>query len=215
MNLKKDLLYYSHGRTDLLALLPEKSKFNNVLEIGCGNGSTGHLLKKEKKAARVYGIEINEKLKTEAAKNLDKIIIGDIEKIELPFENDFFDCIILADVLEHLNDPWSVLSKIKPFLKTGGIVLASIPNVQHWSVLFNLIKGKWEYKDEGILDNTHIRFFTRKSLVKMFDEPGFEIKKINSSMGKMIRFINSISFCLLNNIFSFRYLVLAEKKIKK
>ena len=215
MNLKKDLLYYSHGRTDLLALLPEKSKFNNVLEIGCGNGSTGHLLKKENKAAHVYGIEINEKLKTEAAKNLDKIIIGDIEKIELPFENDFFDCIILADVLEHLNDPWSVLSKIKPFLKTGGIVLASIPNVQHWSVLFNLIKGKWEYKDEGILDNTHIRFFTRKSLVKMFDEPGFEIKKINSSMGKMIRFINSISFCLLNNIFSFRYLVLAEKKIKK
>jgi len=211
MNLKKDLLYYSYSRTDLLALLPENIKLDNILEIGCGNGSTGYLLKKDNKVTHVYGIEINEKLRSEAEKNLDQVIIGDIEKIELPFDDGFFDCIIFADVLEHLYDPWFVLKKIKPLLKTGGVVLASIPNVQHWSVLFNLLRGKWEYKDEGILDNTHIRFFTKKSQIKMLYEAGFDVKKIKGSMGKMIRFLNIISFNLFSNFFSFRYFVIAKK----
>ena len=212
MNLNKDELYYRNKRTDLLALLPEDSQIQKVLEVGCGVGSTGYSLKQEKKAAQVFGIEINEKLKAEAEKNLDRVIIGNIEKLELPFEKEYFDCIIFADVLEHLYDPWFVLKKIKPFLKTGGFVLASIPNVQHWSVLFDLIRGKWEYKDEGILDNTHIRFFTKKSIVNMFGDTGFEITKIHCSMGKMVRLINTISLCLFNNLFSFRYLVLARNR---
>ena len=212
MNLKKDLLYYSHGRTDLLALLPEKIKLDNVLEIGCGNGSTGCLLKKEKKATHVYGIEINDKLKSEAEKNLDQVIIEDIEKTELPFKKNFFDCFIFADVLEHLYDPWFVLNKIKPFLKTGGFILASIPNVQHWSVLLNLLRGRWEYKNDGILDNTHIRFFTKKSQLKMLSEAGFEVKKMEGSMGKMVRFLNIISLNLFSSFFSFRYLILGAKK---
>lgn len=212
MNLNKDKLYYRNKRTDLLALLPEGRRIDNVLEIGCGNGSTGYLLKKENKAAHVYGIEINDKLKSEAEKNLDRVIIGDIEKIELPFDKEYFDCIIFADVLEHLYDPWFVLKKIKPFLKTGGFVLASIPNVQHWSVLFNLAGGKWEYKSEGILDDTHIRFFTKRSVEKMFWEAGFEMTRVDRSMGKMIRFLNIISLRLFSNFFTFRYLIFAMKK---
>jgi 2-polyprenyl-3-methyl-5-hydroxy-6-metoxy-1,4-benzoquinol methylase len=213
MNLEKEKTYYQKTRTDLLSLVPKEKKLAHVLEVGCGIGSTGFSLKQGNKSARVYGIEINEKLKAEAEKNLDEVIIGDIEKIDLPFEEEYFDCIIFADVLEHLYDPWFVLKKIKPFLKPGGFVLASIPNVQHWSIVFNLIRGKWEYRNEGILDNTHIRFFTKRAVLKMFDGAGFEIININRSMGRIIGFINTMSFRLFNNFFSFRYLVLTKKKM--
>jgi len=212
MNFKKDKFYYNQQRTDLLFLLPREIKFNNVLEIGCGNGRTGQLIKQLNKATNVFGIEINEALKIEAEKKLDKVIIGDIEKMELPFDIEYFDCIILADVLEHLYDPWYVVKKLKPFLKTDGVVLASFPNVQHWSILINLLRGKWDYKSEGLLDDTHIRFFTKSSMSKMFEDAGLEIIKINRNMGRMTRFINTMSFCLFNNFFSFRYLILASKK---
>ncbi len=212
MNLNKNKSYYRNKRTDLLALFPENIGIEKILEVGCGDGSTGYLLKKENKATYLCGIEINEQMKAGAEKNLDRIIIGDIEKIDLPFKNEYFDCIIFADVLEHLYDPWLVLKKITPYLKTGGCVLASIPNVQHWSIFMKLIRGKWDYEDEGILDNTHIRFFTKKTMKRMFEDAGFEIKKMNRSMGKLIRLINTVTLCLLSNFFTFRYLILAEKK---
>lgn len=212
MNLNKNKSYYRNKRTDLLALFPENIGIEKILEVGCGDGSTGHLLKKENKAKYVCGIEINEQMKADAEKKLDRIIIGDIEKIDLPFKNEYFDCIIFADVLEHLYDPWLVLNKITPCLKTGGCVLASIPNVQHWSIFMKLIRGKWDYEDEGILDNTHIRFFTKKSMKSMFEDAGFEIKKMNRSMGKLIQLINTVTLYLFSNFFTFRYLILAEKK---
>ena len=212
MNLNKDITYYQNTRIELLQLLPKDTILNRVLDVGCGNGNTASILKQEHDAVQVVGVEINENLKPEAEENLDEVIIDDVEKIELPFDEEYFDLIIFADVLEHLYDPWFVLKKLKIFLKSDGFVLASIPNTQHWSVLFNLALGKWEYKNEGLLDNTHVRFFTRRTMERMFSDAGFEIKKMNRSMGKIIRFLNMISFFLFNDILSFRYFVLARKK---
>jgi hypothetical protein len=89
--------------------------------------------------------------------------------------------------------------------------LLSVPNVQHWSMIARLLSGKWDYRDEGILDCTHIRFFTQKSLQGLLQRAGFQIEKLNGAMGKEVHFINFITLGLLSNFLSFRYFVLARK----
>ena len=99
----------------------------------------------------------------------------DIEETELSFQQEFFDYIILGDVLEHLYNPQKVLENIKPYLKVGGKIVASIPNIQHWSIIEELLKGNWTYADAGILDKTHLNFFTRNEIFNLFDKTGYEV----------------------------------------
>lgn len=107
---------------------------------------------------------------------------GDIEKYnwsyDLVHSEEKFDYIIWADVLEHLYDPWKALTCARQFLKDDGYMLISVPNISHNSILIELMKDKFEYRDIGLLDNTHIRFFTRSSLTAMVEQAGLEIKKV-------------------------------------
>lgn len=107
---------------------------------------------------------------------------GDIENYnwveDLQHWNSKFDFIIFADVLEHLNDPWKVLSNARQFLKDDGYILISVPNVSHNSIIIDLLNDKFEYREIGLLDNTHIRFFTRSSLKAMVEQSGLEIVKV-------------------------------------
>jgi 2-polyprenyl-3-methyl-5-hydroxy-6-metoxy-1,4-benzoquinol methylase len=152
--------YYSLLRPEIIAMIPQKC--SSVLDIGCGTGALGKHLK-EKWVAEVCGIELSHTAALEAMRVLDRVIEGDVERIKFPFPPEYFDCIICADVLEHLIDPWAVTLKLYTLLKPGGCIVASIPNVGFHRVVRSLIGGSWRYTDSGVLDKTHLRFFTWQS----------------------------------------------------
>ena len=172
---EKPISYYENVRNDLIPLIPNDARC--ILEVGCASGMTGRELKR-RNGAFVAGIELNATAATAAKNVLDDVVHGDIEKIDLPYRDSSFDCILFADVLEHLIDPLSTLIKVRRLLKKGGSVVASIPNVQFHGVIHQLIEGNWTYEKEGILDETHLRFFTYKEIEKMFSQAGYSIQKV-------------------------------------
>jgi len=152
----------------------------SVLDVGSSTGYFGQYLK-NKLGASVWGIEINKEDARKAKKVLDKVIVSDVEVLDFKkcFGKKKFDVIIFADVLEHLKDPGKVLKKIKSILKPNGQVIASIPNVTHQSVKIQLLVNQWNYEDLGLLDKTHLRFFDYRGTVKLFENSGFYIRKID------------------------------------
>lgn len=151
-----------------------------VLEVGCACGATLLRIKHFLKDVELYGIEINEN-SAEIARNIANVISVDVENNEIPFEDEFFDLIILPDVLEHLKDPWDVLVKLKKKLSKNGQIIASIPNIMHITVVDSLLKGRFDYEDAGILDKTHLRFFTLKTIEDMFRNIGFNNTEVSSN----------------------------------
>jgi 2-polyprenyl-3-methyl-5-hydroxy-6-metoxy-1,4-benzoquinol methylase len=171
-NQKNKKKYYNSARPEIFNLIPEDSL--RILEVGCGSGDLGKACKETLGTQFVAGIEYNEEAALLAGKNLDQIIQGDVEKLELPFAQSYFDCITYADILEHLVNPAKVLKKHLVHLAPTGKVVASIPNVRYFAVLSHLADGNWTYQDEGILDRDHLRFFTIKEMIKLFDEVGLK-----------------------------------------
>ncbi|MBN2420135.1 MAG: class I SAM-dependent methyltransferase [Deltaproteobacteria bacterium] len=158
---------YDHEREDLIALVPENAK--TILDIGCSRGAMGKRIKGLREC-RITGIETDPVLAAGARECLDEVIPGSIENT-VPMGP--FDCIVCGDVLEHLADPWGTLKDLKSILSRDGVIVASVPNVQHWSIVKDLLEGNWEYIPAGLLCSGHLRFFTRGSLVRMFREAGF------------------------------------------
>ncbi|KPU43418.1 ubiquinone biosynthesis O-methyltransferase [Oxobacter pfennigii] len=172
---KFNLRYSTGVRQEIINLIDTpKDKKINVLEIGCACGGTLLKIRDIYKNADIYGIELNIGA-AQIAQSFAEIKKGDIENEPLDYPDNFFDYIIFADVLEHLNNPWVVLTNIKKCIKPEGCVLASIPNIMHYSVLRGLINGYWTYEEAGILDRTHLRFFTLNEIDKMFKDTGYQI----------------------------------------
>lgn len=165
---------YSCGiRNDLIGLIKEPSEKNiRILEIGCACGATLLKLKYIYPKSELYGIELNQG-SAKIAEHFAHIQAADIEGQDLEYPCNYFDYIIMGDVLEHLKDPWSALSNLKKHLKSHGKFVASIPNIMHFSVISNLLNGNWTYEDSGILDRTHYRFFTIKEVNDMFLQAGY------------------------------------------
>jgi 2-polyprenyl-3-methyl-5-hydroxy-6-metoxy-1,4-benzoquinol methylase len=165
------------NRQEMLKYVPTQA--SRVLEVGCGYGNFGELLKKNYEM-EVWAIELNQKAAEIAKQKLDKVICDDFSQAKtLDLPHKYFDCIIFNDVLEHMIDPYSILIESKDLLTSEGIIIASIPNVRYLSNVYNfLIRQDWEYQDYGILDRTHLRFFTQKSMQKMFVELGYKIDLI-------------------------------------
>jgi len=205
-------IYYNKIRYDLLNLLPTNISFEDVLDVGCGTGATGEGLKKNFCAKNIIGLEINPEYAKKAEKKIDKVVINDADANELPFHTSQFDLILMGDILEHLIDPWITLARYREFLKPGGILLASIPNIQHWRTVLSLLLGKWEYSDLGILDRTHLRFFTKASVCELFTRAGFEISKIDFEIGLKGKIINILTFGIFHNFVPFKFLILAYKE---
>lgn len=178
--------YYGHARPEVQALVPPTAK--RILDVGCGAGILGAALK-QRQTCEVWGVEYVADVARQAALSLDQVITGSVEDMavleQLP--DDYFDVIIFADVLEHLRDPGDILQKMKPCLRAGGTIVSSVPNVRHWSVIKGLLEGRWDYEDAGILDRTHLRFFTCSSLVSMFRDAGYEIAE-----GQTVRLVNDV-----------------------
>ena len=162
-----------HVAHKILAMVPHGSR---VLEIGCSSGSQTRLLKNTL-GCSVTGIEINAAAAEDAREFCERLIIGDIENLNLTEDlgNQPFDVIILSDVLEHLKQPGDTLMKIRLLLGQSGILLASIPNIAHAAICWELAHGRFDYRDYGLLDDTHIRFFTKKSITHLLEGSGYFI----------------------------------------
>ncbi len=170
--------YYALARENMLKYVPEGSK--TVLEVGCGEGYFGHELKELRPDREVWGIEIDPAAAEKARANLDKVLVGPVESFLDELPEGYFDCVVFNDVLEHLVDPELVLRKIRRNMSAGSAVVASIPNVRYFPVLFRLILRKeWRYVDNGVLDRTHLRFFTDKSIREMFEGLGYDLVTID------------------------------------
>ena len=192
-------------RKDLINLMNLTQNDINILEIGCGIGKTLLEIKNINATANLYAIEKNEQAAM-IARNFSEVIIGDVEKTELPYKDQFFDYVILNDVLECIYNYEELLLKIKPLLKNSGKLLVSCKNVQNSEVLKNLLKGKWEgenYRPETI------RFFAINELKKIFDQCGYIIIKYCRNVlesEKEIQDFNKklIESALIDDIFNFQ-----------
>jgi SAM-dependent methyltransferase len=140
---------------------------------------------KEHKNCKITGIEIDANMASVAKKRCDDVIEGDIQSMDIKKElgeEAIFDVVLMGDVLEHLTDPGYVLQKIRPFLKEKGLLLVSVPNIAHSAIIFELLQGKFPYREEGLLDYTHLRFFTKESLINMLESKGFWVTSIERTI---------------------------------
>jgi 2-polyprenyl-3-methyl-5-hydroxy-6-metoxy-1,4-benzoquinol methylase len=163
---------------DLLDLVPLSAK--RVLEVGCSAGALAREFKKGAPGCDYLGIEIDPAYAELAARHCDRTMVLDIEQADDAFwaEHGNRDCWIFGDTLEHLRDPWALLRRIRSGIPAHGAVVACIPNAQHWSLQARLSIGDFRYEDAGLLDRTHLRFFTRQTIEEMFDQAGFKIGHI-------------------------------------
>ena len=171
--------YYEYERPEVIAMIPTSAR--RVLELGCASGALAAALKR-RQSCHVTGIEYVETAAQRAATRLDRVITGDCETLDFDalFQPGEFDCVVAADVLEHLRDPETVLGRLKPFLSHDATIVTSIPNIRNAGVLRSAVEGNWTYQEAGILDRTHLRFFTRREIDNMFSRLGYELDEQQS-----------------------------------
>lgn len=164
--------YFEQFRRDVIAAVPADAK--SVLSVGCGAGITEAELVKQ--GMKVVGVEIHPEAATIARERGLTVLEGDASEIDVGVAGEPYDCIIYADILEHLPDPVAVLKQHVKYLKPGGVVCVSIPNFRHYSVFWELfVRGHIRYKDAGILDRSHLRITTRKIVSEWFERAEIEL----------------------------------------
>lgn len=174
---------YTSIRSDIVDLVPDHS--SNVLDVGCSNGALGNTLKALKPGRTVCGIEFDEGFANEAARCLDEVANEDLNLMDwqaiLPGRN--FDCLIFADVLEHLVEPQRCLKSSLRRLKAGGTVIVSLPNIRHCSSFWAIfLKGQFPRRDRGIFDRTHLRWFTVSDGRALLQECGLTITSMTLTL---------------------------------
>lgn len=167
-----DLTYYTYPRPEIVAIVPDDAK--RILDVGCGAGATGLEIMNRNIGSEVYGIEINDFVANLAKNHYKSVESTDVETLDLPFPTEYFDVILCNDVLEHLRDPWNVVRKLATHLKPSGYIIGSIPNITHTEAILPLMLGSFPYVDAGILDRTHLRFFTPQTVHTLFPADIFE-----------------------------------------
>jgi 2-polyprenyl-3-methyl-5-hydroxy-6-metoxy-1,4-benzoquinol methylase len=167
--------YYTNVNPALLAAIP--SDATRILEIGCGAGALGAKYRATvNENCEYWGVEYVPEAAVHAQGALHKVITGSVEdeEIQKRLPKKHFDVLIFGDVLEHLREPWDVLKSLIQNMRPNGLCIACIPNIQHWSILRNLMVGNWKYEDSGLMDRTHLRFFTRKTMLDLFNGNGWK-----------------------------------------
>jgi len=214
----KDRTYFTNIRFDLISLIP-KNTSGRILELGAGGGDTLVAIKKEGIAKEVVGIELNP-LPNSNQKNpeIDQFLFGNIETMEIPFEVGYFDVIVCGDVLEHLIDPWAVVNKAARYLKTGGILITSIPNIRYYRAVVEIFgKGNFQYTEHGLFDKTHLRFFCRKDMVRLLSAPTMKVSAVYPIFDLLpaskIRTLNKITFGLFKEFLSMQFVLVTEKTL--
>jgi len=211
----KDSDYFSHVRQDVAPLLPKK--INRALEIGCGAGNTLQWLKRDYNARWIAGVELCNASAVVASKQLDFFVQGNIEELELSIESASIDVLLCLDVLEHLVDPWRVIDRLTKLLSPSGVLIVSLPNVSHISVMAPLIfHDRWDYTPSGILDKTHLRFFTRKTAIELIESSGLAMTQVLETdlprKGSRSWFFDILTAHLFRKFFAVQYILRAELK---
>ena len=204
MNEKKD--YHDLIRVDVLELAP--STCNAILDLGGGRGESGAYLKKTTAAETLVVVDI---LEHEAKLEIDHFYCFDLNNTEriaaVGQEHGPFDTILCLDVLEHLVDPWGTVTVLSDMLSEDGVIVASIPNMRHYHLWFPLLFcGKFELKDTGLLDRTHLRWFTKSSIIDLFYTGSLEVDLIKPKIyGWKARLLNVITLGVFRDLLSLQY----------
>jgi 2-polyprenyl-3-methyl-5-hydroxy-6-metoxy-1,4-benzoquinol methylase len=204
--------YFAFVRKDIEPLLPKRT--GRVLEVGCGRGGTLAWLKATGRARWVVGIELFADAAAVARTKLDELHEGDVDQHIDILAPGSFDLILCLDVLEHLVDPWATLRRLQSLLRPGGQLIASLPNIRHHSVVLPLLlTGKWRYETAGIMDRTHLRFFSRATAIDLLQQAGLQLtdERPTYAWGSWDKWKDLLSFGLLRNFLSFQYLLSARK----
>ncbi|MEO9891206.1 class I SAM-dependent methyltransferase [Aurantibacter sp.] len=204
--------YYKHIRPEMLAYLPKGCK--TLLDIGCGEGAFAAYIKK-KENLEAWGIELMEDPAKEAEKRLDKVFVGPCENFIEELPDNYFDAIYCNDVLEHLVDPYMVLTILKKKLSLSGVIISSIPNIRYHDAFNKIIlQKKFEYEGHGIFDKTHLRFFTKSSIANMYRDQGFQIishEGINRTRSLKPYLYNIPFFFTAMDMFYLQYATVAKR----
>jgi 2-polyprenyl-3-methyl-5-hydroxy-6-metoxy-1,4-benzoquinol methylase len=188
----KEAAYYGRPRLEMRPFVPTAAR--RLLDVGCGAGTFAAGLKVERPGLEVWGLEADPQAAARARGVLDHVLAGDAAALLPALAGERFDAIVLNDILEHVVAPEALLVGLRPLLAPRGRVIASIPNVRHFVTVADLVfRGRWEYTDEGTLDRTHLRFFTRASLPGLFGAAGFELETVAG-----INVTGSLKFKLFN-----------------
>lgn len=212
--------YFALGRNEMLPFLPRDCK--RLLDVGCGAGAFGELIK-QSHDVEVWGVEAAPSVAATASTRLDRVIVGDFgPQNGLP--HGVFDCIVFNDVLEHMLEPEQALRYAKSLLSHNGCIVASIPNIRYLPVLWHLAaRGEWNYADCGVWDRTHVRFFTKSSIVALFENEGYTVRSvsgINSRQGipgasgrlwKTYEFVNLLFFRKFEDMKFQQFAVIAQR----
>jgi len=188
---------YGHSpRPEMLEFIPKQAM--RILEVGCGDGAFCETMKNQNFEREIWGLELNEVVAEKAKNVCDKVLVGDFNDLYHDLPENYFDCIVFNDVLEHLLEPWNVIKNCKSLLSETGVLVSSLPNFQY---IHNLIEvfwqGKLQYKEQGILDITHLRFFTEKSIRSFYEENGYKVliqKGVNPKSYWKTYFLTVLSF---------------------
>jgi SAM-dependent methyltransferase len=207
--------YYESPRTHLLDILGSHRP-ENVLEIGCGGGANLAELKRRFPSCRTTGVELRPDAADAAvaAGRVDDMKVGSIlDEREIDFARGSFDLIVLSHVLEHFADPGAVLTRAGRWIRPGGRFLIALPNVRHLTVLRELIlRGDFQYRPAGILDHTHLRFFTRKSALRFLAQQGLTVEAVAADVDDpKSRFVDAVTFGLARDFAAFAYNFLARQ----
>lgn len=208
-------VYAPNTRTEMLQFITNTPR--RTLEIGCREGDFSRVLKERFCNPETWGIEPDPSIRTDIANaNLDHFIPDYFPQCVEKLGNHKFDAIILNDVLEHMYDPWSALDTAHELLDENGVIVVSLPNIRNTKVIRELIfKNDFRYTTSGILDISHIRFFTTKSMLRMFRETGFQILKMqpleqpvpfHKKLRRIHRYVfNLLTFGFFDSLYHIQY----------
>lgn len=169
-----DYVYSHHRRPEMVSLMPSLDQPLRILEVGCGTGTFRDYVAE---GGEYWGIDPARQVSDEANQRLDRVMIGTFDEVFPLLPDEYFDCVVCNDVIEHMSDENAFLQNIKQKLAPGGCIVGSIPNVRYVTNLWELLAARdWQYRDAGILDRTHQRFFTQKSLLRTLKKNHYRIE---------------------------------------
>lgn len=208
--------YFASARKEITPLLPSYSA--RVLEIGCGSGQTLRWLKESGRCGETVGLELFENAASIARQHVDRVVVGNAEQmVGDVFEEESFDLVLCLDVLEHMVEPWAFVAKLERLIKPGGLLVASIPNVRHLTVLLPLIfAGRWGYESQGILDRTHLRFFTRNSALALLTTKRLRVTRWIRNFPKALSktgLVNLLTLGLVKDFLTVQYLIAVQRSV--
>ena len=193
-------------------LLDAVGSGRRVLDVGCSSGYLAAPL--AERGNTMVGIELDPSAAREAGAYCERVLVGNVETMELLLEPGSFDVLLCGDVVEHLRDPVATLARLRPLLRPGGRLVLSTPNVANWAMRLSLLAGRWRYTDRGILDRTHVHLFTRRTLAQALEAAGYRVERLDFTVpvpggSDALDGLARLVGCLRPALFAYQFVVAA------